>query len=204
MRPTDEVPPRISSVWPRCHVEPDGQRSIRSLKCLRDGAQCRPGQLTAERDRLRDRYAGELRVAAIEAATHTAHHRGDLLSDGQLATGTGSHDAGRLDSRDARECDVGIGEPEPGLELGAIQTEGLDLDEDPAELGPADGALAHNERLRRRRDCVKDDGAHGGERDHDSNMPRPAGPQSSAGDSRSSHEPRSQSSTAVMSWDIGD
>jgi hypothetical protein len=34
-----------------------------------------------------NRYASELPVAAVEAATHPAHHRDDLLADGQFAAG---------------------------------------------------------------------------------------------------------------------
>jgi hypothetical protein len=37
----------------------------------------------------RDRHARELRVAAVEAATHPAHHRDDLLADGKFAAGAG-------------------------------------------------------------------------------------------------------------------
>ena len=164
--PTDDVPPRISSVWPRSTSSPAVSAPVRGLQCFRHRAQGRPRQLTAEGDRLRDGHACELRVAAVEAATHAAHHRDDLLTDRELTTRTGSHDSGRLDSQDARQRDLGIGEPEPGLQLGAIQTEGLRLDENPARLGARDRTLAYNERRGERRDRVQDDGADGGGNDH--------------------------------------
>jgi hypothetical protein len=148
------------------HGEPDGQRSVCRPQRLRHGAQRRPGQPAPEWDRLRDWNARELRVAAVEAATHAAHHRDDLLSDLQLTTRAGGHETGCLDAGDPRQGDVGIGEPEPGLQLGAIQTEGLDLDQDPAGLGLGDGALAHDQRLGRCGDRIQDDRAHGGGTDH--------------------------------------
>jgi hypothetical protein len=148
------------------HVEPDGQRSICRLQRLRHRTQCRPGQLTPEWDRLRDWYARELRVAAVEAATHATHHRDDLLSDLQLTTRAGGDETGCLDAGDPRQGDVGIGEPEPGLQLGAVQTEGLDFDQDPAGLGLGDRALAQDERLGRCGDRIQDDRAHGGGTDH--------------------------------------
>lgn len=89
------------------------------------GLDAQPGQ-TLLRDRLRDRHARELRAAAIEAAAHPAHHRDDLLASGQLAARAGRDDAGGLDPRHAQERDFGVGEAEPGLQLGAVQPEGLD------------------------------------------------------------------------------
>jgi hypothetical protein len=149
------------------HVQPDGQRPVRGLEHLGHGSQRRPRQVAAERDRLRDRHARELRVAAIEAAAHPAHHRDDLLADGQFAARAGGDDAGRLDPWHARERDLGVAETEPGLQFGAVQPEGLDLDEDPAGLGLGHRALADDKRVGRRGDGVQDDGAHGGgERSH--------------------------------------
>jgi hypothetical protein len=136
------------------------------LQHLRYGAQRRPGQVAAERDRLRDRHARELRVAAVEAPAHPAHHRDDLLADGQLAAGAGRDDAGGLDPRHAWKGDVGIGEADPGLHLGAVHAEGLDLDEDPAGPRLGDRALADDERLGWRGYGVQDDGAHGGGASH--------------------------------------
>ena len=61
--------------------------------------------------------------------------------------------------------DVGVGEAEPGLQLGTVQAEGLDLDEYPAGRRLGNWALAEDQRIGRRGDGVQDDGAHGrGER----------------------------------------
>ena len=106
-------------------VEPDGQRAVGGLEHLGDGAEGRPVEVGVERDDLAGGDAGVLGVAAVEGAAHAAHHRRDLLPGRELAAGGGGDDAGGLDAQHARERHA-LGEPKPGVQLGAVEPECLD------------------------------------------------------------------------------
>ena len=117
-------------------VETDGERTVRRLQHLGYGAEGGPVEVAGERDDLAHGHAGVLGVAAVEGAAHAAHHRRDLRAGRELAAGAGDDDAGRLDAEHAREGHA-VGEAEPGVQLGAVEPEGLDLDQHLTRLGHA-------------------------------------------------------------------
>src|SRR2546421_8853071 len=110
-------------------------------------------------DDLSGRYAGVLGVAAVEGAAHAAHHGHDLLADGELSAGARGDDTGGFDAQHPREGHT-LGEAEAGMQLGTVESEGLDLDEHPA--GHWDGARQYADGKGLRWSWgVQDDGSHG-------------------------------------------
>jgi hypothetical protein len=111
-------------------VEADSQRPVGRLKHLGDSSEGGPGQAAAERDDLGGRDAGVLGVAAVEHAAHAAHHRDDLLCHRELLTRALGDDTGRFDAQHTGKHDA-LGQTEPGVQLGAVEPERLNLDQDP-------------------------------------------------------------------------
>ena len=107
---------------------------------------CRPARRCTRRSRRR-------------TPAHPAHHGRDLLAGGELAAGRVGDDAGRLDAEHARERHA-LGQPEPRVQLGAVEAERLDLDQHPAGRRHRDGQLADPQGLGRA-GRVQDDRAHG-------------------------------------------
>ena len=91
-------------------------------------------------------HAGVLGVAAVEGAAHPAHHRRDLLPDRELAARGRDDDAGGLDAQHARERHA-LRQPEPRVQLGAVEPERLDLDQHPARARLRPGKLAERQRF---------------------------------------------------------
>ena len=104
-------------------VEPDPERAARRLQHLRHDPQDRPIEIAGEADYLPGRDRRVLRVSTVKGSAHAAHHRDHALADLELPARAGSDRAGRFDAEDPRNLHA-IGEPEPGVELRAVQTEG--------------------------------------------------------------------------------
>ena len=184
-------------------VQPGRQRAVRGLQRLGQRADDLPRQLRRDRDHAAGRDDGVLGVAAVERAAHAAHHRHDLLPRRQAGAGRGVDDAGALDPGHAREARA-LREPEPQVQLRAVQPERLDADPDPARRGLRDRQRADPQGLGRA-GSVQHDGAHG--RRHDrtkqsrqtSSSPPPAGSRAAArcATSAAGGAPRRRSAAAI-------
>ena len=139
-------------------VESDGQRPVGRLQHLGDCADHFPRQVAADRDHLRRGHHRVLRVAPVEDAAHAAHHRDHLLARAERGARSGIDDARAFDARHAGEGDA-FRESQAQVELGAVQSEGLDADADPPRTRLRHGQVAQVQCLGRAR-RVELDGLH--------------------------------------------
>src|SRR5205085_3598809 len=148
--PTDEVPPRISSVWPACASRPTVSEpwavwSISGIAPSVAQSSSEPNGIT-----LGGGHTGELGIAAVKGPAHATHHRGDLLAFLELASGCSGDDAGRLDAEHARKGEA-LREPQARVQLGAIDPKRLHPNEHPTKARLRERQLADPKRLGRTR-----------------------------------------------------
>ena len=101
--PTDEVPPRISSVCPAVGLEADLERASAVCSISGTAPSVDHGRSLVNAMTCPAGTNDVLGVTAVELAAHPAHQGDDLRARLELAAGCGLDDAGCLDSGDARE-----------------------------------------------------------------------------------------------------
>src|SRR5262249_41828084 len=99
---------------------------------LRDGGQLGPGQIGLDQRDVRRPHAGVFGIAAIDGAPETAHQRGNFGPDWELAAGAGFHQPDAFDADDLRRLGPLAS---AHVQLGMIETECLDFDDDLAGQG---------------------------------------------------------------------
>src|SRR5215469_1757645 len=132
--PTDVVPPRIRRRSPFPRRSDFEQRAPGGLQRLREGTQGLPREVGFDHLYLTRRHAGIFRVPAVEIAPHAAHGSGNDLALSELPSRSAFDQTDRLDAEDPREDDTR--RPTlPGEQLGPVETERLDPDQNLSQLG---------------------------------------------------------------------
>jgi hypothetical protein len=110
------------------------QRAPGGLQHLREGTQSLPRKVGFDHLYLTRQHAGIFRVPPVEIASHAAHGSGNDLALGELPSRSLFDEADGLDAEDPREDDTRR-QTLPGEQLGPVQTERLDPDQNLTRLG---------------------------------------------------------------------